>query len=450
MVAKPRILVVDDEPVVRESIYDWFSQDEYPIDMAADGPEAIQKLQESSWDILLTDVKMPGMDGLELQQRAKKLDPEITVIIMTAYASVDSAMQAIKEGAYDYVTKPLDPEDLEQIVNRASEHRQLVRENIELKERIEAVSGEMDEIVGESPEIQRVRELIETVAPTEESVLITGEGGAGKQLVARAIHRSGPRRHMPLVVVSHSGVPGDRIRSELFGHEQGAFPGADYRQKGRLELADGGTAFVEDIGALSTEIQLDLQRLLEEKTLTRVGGSESIPLDFRLIAATSHDLSKAVERGNFRRELYSQLSLHSIVVPPLRERGSDIALLARHFLQRSSSEAGGRAQRISTEAMQLLRDYPWPGNVRELRNIVERAAVLQQGDEILPGDLPLGPAKEVPAEAELSLAEVEKRHIQKVLAQVAGSLSKAARALQIDETTLSDMLRKHGLEASQE
>jgi DNA-binding NtrC family response regulator len=391
MAVKPRILVVDDEPVVRESLLNWFAEDGYPIEMADSGYEALQKMKESNWDILLTDVKMPGMDGLELQQQAKEVDPNITVIIMTAYASVDSAKEAIKEGAYDYVTKPLDPDDLQQIINRAAEHRQLVRENLQLRERIEVVSGEAGVVVGESPEIQKVRELIESIAPTETSVLISGEGGTGKELVARTIHRASPRKHMPLVNVKHSGLPEDQIESELFGHEQGAFPGAEYQRKGKLELADGGSVFFHDIADFSSKTQIDLQRALEAKTITRVGGNEPIPVDFRLIAASNRDLSQAVAEGSFQQALYSQISECCIAMPPLRERRSDIALLAQHFLEQSVTEAGGGAQRISEAAVQLLLEYPWPGNVRELQNIIERAALLQKGEEILPSDLPIGP-----------------------------------------------------------
>jgi DNA-binding NtrC family response regulator len=446
MVAKPRILVVDDEPVVRESLRDWFTNDGFPVDMAADAHEALQKLQESSWDILLTDVKMPGMDGLELQQKVKQIDPEITVIIMTAYASVDSAMQAIKEGAYDYVTKPLDPEDLEQIIYRASERRLLVRENLQLKERIEAVGGETDEIIGECPEIRRVRELIQKAAPTETPVLITGESGTGKDLVARTIHRASPRRHMPLVTLRCAGLPESQMESELFGHELGAFPGAEYQRKGKLELADGANAFFEEIADVGLEIQTELERVLEQKTITRVGGSGPIPVDFRVIAATNSDLAQAVERGDFRRGLYGQINVCSIALPPLRERPSDIPSLARYFLQKPAGEAG----RISTAAMQLLTDYPWPGNVGELKNVLERAAVLRRGEEILPRDLPLEPAEAARPVSGVSLAEVEKRHIQSVLAETSGNVSKAAKALQVDESTLNEKIREYGLDASRQ
>jgi DNA-binding NtrC family response regulator len=449
MGAKPRILVVDDEPVVRESIHDWFRQDGYPIEMAADGPEAMQKIQESHWDIMLTDVKMPGMDGLELQQQVKKINPDVTVIIMTAYASIDSAMQAIKEGAYDYVTKPLDPEDLQRIVDRVCEHRQLVRENVELKQRIEAVTGEPDEIVGESPEIRKVREQIATLAASDGNVLIVGEAGTHKELVARCIHRASSRQNMPLVTVKCSRPTAAGVAREFFGCEAGALPGADYPQKGRLELAHHGSAYFEEIGDLSLKAQGDLLRALEAKSVRRVGGDELIPADFRCIAATQRDLAEAVEQGAFNRELYERLSAHRISIPPLRERRADIEPLARQFLDAVAGDTSSRASRLSPTALQVLKSYDWPGNVRELRNVIERAAVLQAGDEILPGDLPLTTTTEALPAGALSLAEAEKQHIQKILEQVSGDFSKAAHALQVDAETLEALLRKHDLEAPQ-
>jgi DNA-binding NtrC family response regulator len=450
MVVKPRILVVDDEPVVRESLHAWFTQDGYPVDMAANAHDALGKLRESSWDILLTDVKMPGMDGLELQKKAKHIDSNITVIVMTAYASVDSARQAIKEGAYDYVTKPLDPEKLQQIVNRAAEHRLLVRENLQLKERIEAIGGEADEIIGESPETQRLRELIQNVAPTETSVLLTGESGTGKALAARTIHRASPRGHMPLMTLRCADLPEGEMERELFGHEPGAFAGVQYQRKGKLELAHGGGLFMEEIGQLSPGIQSKLERILEERTITRVGGSDPISVNFRLIAATSLDLSRAVEEGNFRRDLYDRITFCSIALSPLRERPSDIPSLARYFLQKAAGGVGGAVRRVSTDAMQLLMEYSWPGNVRELEAMIERAAAQQEGEEILPQELPLEPAKEVLPPSTLSLGEVERQHIQKVLAQMSGNVSKAAQALQVDELTLNEKIRQYGLRTSQD
>jgi DNA-binding NtrC family response regulator len=419
MVAKPNILVVDDEPVVRESLRDWFVQEGYPIEIAASAREALQKLRESSWDILVTDIKMPGMDGLELQTRV------------------------------DYVTKPLDPDNLVQIVTRAAERQQLLRENLQLKERIDAASGAADEIVGDSPEIQTVRERIQAAASGGAPVLIWGENGTGKALVARAIHGASTRRHMPLVTVSCGELPESVIEIELFGHEQDAFTDAPYQRKGRFELADGGALFCDGIGEISPKTQIDLLRVLQEKNLTRIGGSDPFRVDFRFIAAANRDLAQAVEEGDFRGDLYRLVSGLQIWLPPLRERRSDIPLLARYFLQKSARDVKGRGAGVSTEAMQLLLDYPWPGNVRELRNVIERAAVLQRDEEIQPRDLPLGPPDDLTPPSELSLADVEKRHIERVLAQVSGDVSKAAAALRIDETTLNRKLREYGLQTVQ-
>lgn len=449
MEVKPRILVVDDEPVVRESLHAWFTQDGYFVDMVANAHDALRKLEESSWDILLTDVKMPGMDGLELQKKAKEVDPDITVIVMTAYASVDSAMQAIKQGAYDYVTKPVDPDNLEQIVNRAAEHRLLVRENLDLKKRIEAIGGEADEIIGDSPQTQELRELIQNVAQSETPVLLVGESGTGRELVARTLHRASPQGAMPLVIVSDADLPRSQMERELLGHEPGAFEGAHYQRKGKLELADGGSVFFAEIGQVTSSIQIELERILEEKTITRIGGSDPIPVNFRVIAATSRDLPRDVEHGVFQRDLYRRISVYKIDLSPLRERRSDIPLLARHFLKKAARGASP-VRRISTEAMQLLMEYPWPGNVRELKEVIETAAAQQAGEEILPQDLPLGPAQEVLPPSALSLAEVERQHIQKVLAQLSGDISKAAQALQVDEMTLHEKIRRYGLRTPSE
>jgi DNA-binding NtrC family response regulator len=443
MVAKPHILVVDDEQVVRESLHAWFAQDGYPVEMAASASEALEKLKESSWDIVVTDIKMPGMDGLELQQKVKELDPDIAIIFMTAYASVDTAVQAIKEGAYDYVTKPLDPDNLEQIVNRAAERQRLVRENVQLRERIEAVSGEADEIIGESLAIRRARELVQSVAATDTFVLVTGDSGTGKELVARTIHNTSHRRHMPLMTVNCAGRSENEIQVDLFGHEKDAVPDAPFRRRGRIELSNGGTLFFDEIGEIGPKVQIDILRALKEKNITRVGGSGPFPVDFRGIAASGHDLAQAADRGDFRQDLYAQINACVIALPPLRERPEDIAPLARYFLQKSARDVDGRVRSVSEEALGRLAEYGWPGNVRELKNVIERAVVLQQGDVIEPRDLPLAPPAE--ATASMSLAAVEKQHILNVLAKVSGDLTKAAQALQVDEATLKQRIRAHGI-----
>ena len=446
MARKTHILVVDDEKVVRESLRDWFREDGYEVDTAADGAEALRKIDEDTWDILLVDIKMPGMDGLEVQRRVKRADPAAIVIIITAYATVDTAVQALKEGAYDYITKPIDPDDLASVIGKAAERQQLVRENEELKQTLESVSGaSMAEIIGESPSMKKVREMINTVAETDATVLVTGESGTGKELVARAIHRASTRRHMPLVTVNCAGLPEGLVESELFGHEKGAFTGASYRRKGKFELADGGTLFLDEIGDISPKTQIDLLRVLEEKTITRIGGGRPIPVDFRVIAATHRDLPKAVEAATFRLDLLYRLNVFTIELPSLRARPDDIALLAHYFLERMAMAMGRLACRFSPEAMAQLKEYDWPGNVRELENAIERAVVVEHGEVVQADSLPLQDPGAVEAEDPIPLSEVEKRHIQSVLDQMGGNISKAARFLEIDRVTLYNKIRKYGL-----
>ena len=443
---KPRILIVDDEKVVRESLVDWFTEDGYSVDAAASAREALEKMNNARWNILLIDIKMSGMDGLELQRRVKEIDPDATVIIITAYASVDTAVQALKEGAYDYVTKPIDPDDLERIINKAAERQELLRESLELREKIDAVAGvDADEIIGESTEIQQVRDLSLTVGRTEATVLIVGESGTGKELVARAIHRASTRRHMPLVTVNTAGLPDGLIESELFGHEKGAFTGAAYRRKGKFELADGGTIFFDEIGDINAKTQIDLLRVLEEKRFTRIGGSQSITVDFRVVAATNKDLEDLVRTGVFREDLFYRINVFSIALPPLRDRRGDIPLLSHHFLKGSARAMGRSASRFSAAAMQMLTGYDWPGNVRELKNAIERAVVLQHGEEIQSEDLPLdGPQRPAPPSS-FSLAACERHHIQGVLSQMEGNITRAAKALEIDRVTLYNKIRKYDL-----
>ncbi len=446
MTQKPRILVVDDEAVVRDSLRDWFTEDGYPVEAAADGYEAVKKMQEGPFDILLLDIKMPGMDGMELQRKVKEIDPSAVIIIMTAYASVDTAVQALKEGAYDYITKPFDPDDLQNTVNNAAERQGLVRENVELRDKIEAIAtSEIPEIVGQSSPILKVKELIHTVAETDATVLIVGESGTGKELVARAIHRGSPRQHMPLVVANCAGLPEGLVESELFGHERGAFTGAEYRRKGRFELAHGGTIFFDEVGDIALKTQIDLLRILEDKTFTRLGGTDPIEVDFRVIAATNRDLPGAVKEGKFRLDLYYRINVFTIELPPLRERSTDIPLLAQHFLERSARKMGKPATGLSRDAMQCLKGYDWPGNVRELENAIERAVVIQKGDEIQLEDLPVTEQPRTHRAEDLSLAEHERQHIQDVLDQMGGNVSGAARALKIDRVTLYNKIKKYGL-----
>ena len=324
------ILIVDDEASVRDSLYQWFKDDGYRVDTAADAAGALKKLQENPWDIILLDIKMPGMDGIELQNRIKQIDKNIVTIIITAYASVDTAIQALKDGAFDYVTKPIDPDDLSRLIRNAIEKRRLVTENIQLRQQIEELLLP-DEVVGESPPIKKVMEMVNTVAKTDSTVMILGESGTGKELIARAIHSRSSRRYFPIITINCGAYPEGLLESELFGHEKGAFTGAMYRRRGKLEMADKGTLFLDEIGNISEKMQMDLLRVIETKSFTRLGGDKTIDVDFRVISATNKDLEKAIKEGSFREDLYYRLNVFSIKLPPLRERRSDIPLLARYF-----------------------------------------------------------------------------------------------------------------------
>ena len=313
------ILIVDDEPSVRDSLYQWFKDDGYRVDTAADAVSALKKLQDNPWDIILLDIKMPGMDGIELQNRIKQIDKNIVTIIITAYASVDTAIQALKDGAFDYVTKPIDPDDLSRLIRNAVDKRRLVTENIQLRRQIEELLLP-DEVVGESPSIQKVMEMVNTVAWTDSTVMILGESGTGKELIARAIHSRSSRRYFPIITINCGAYPEGLLESELYGHEKGAFTGALYRRRGKLEMADKGTLFLDEIGNISEKMQMDLLRVIETKSFTRLGGDKTIDVDFRVISATNKDLEKAIKEGSFREDLYYRLNVFSIKLPPLRER----------------------------------------------------------------------------------------------------------------------------------
>ncbi len=443
-VRKPRILVVDDEAIVVESLADWFKQDGYEVGTARSGKEALRAIAEHDYDIALLDIKMPGMDGLELQAKIAAQKPDLTMIIMTAYASVDSAVNALKAGAYDYVTKPFDPEDLSILVRRASEHRSLQAENTRLKESIDAIAPPTS-IVGKSPEMLRVLELIRSVAATDATALIKGESGTGKELVARAIHAQSARRYNPMVVVNCGALTESLLESELFGHEKGAFTGAQYRHKGKFELADGGTIFLDEIADIGPHVQVDLLRVLEDKAITRVGGSAPIPVSFRVVAATNKDLEALVESGKFRDDLYWRINVFTIELPPLRRRKSDIPLLVEHFLAQFARAMNRPPMELSEEAMETVAAYDWPGNVRELQNAIERAVVVGKPPIINRSDLPARVSSEEGQRGVDSLAEVERHHITAVLEAQGWNISKSAEILGIDRGTLYNKIKKYDL-----
>jgi DNA-binding NtrC family response regulator len=439
-----RILIVDDEAIVRDSLAGWFREDGHMAETARDAREALHLLASHTYDIALVDIKMPGMDGLELQSRLAASHPDMTLIIMTAYATVESAVQALKAGAYDYITKPFDPDELSLLIRRAGEHRSLRAENLRLKENLEVIAAPSP-IIGQSPAVQRMLSLVQTVSASDATVLVTGESGTGKELVARAIHAGSARRYNPMVVVNCGALPEGILESELFGHEAGAFTGARYRRKGKFEAASGGTIFLDEIGDITPRVQVELLRVLEEKTVTRLGGNTPIPVDFRIVAATNKDLQDLVKRGEFREELFWRLNVFVIDIPPLRERPEDVPLLAEHFLARFCRAMSRRDMNLSPAALAALQTYTWPGNVRELQNAIERAVVVGTPPLIEVADLPLrvsgAPARPGPG----SLAECEKAHVQSVLESAGWNITRAARILEVDRVTLYNKIRKYNL-----
>jgi DNA-binding NtrC family response regulator len=444
MNTRTSILIVDDEKIVRESLSKWFHEDGFHVGAAEDAPAALRQLQSQHWDVILLDIMMPGMDGVELQARILEIDPLASIIFITAHASVETAVQALKAGAFDYVTKPVDPEYLSHLIRSAVRQRALMQENIKLKEHI-AEFPKVDEIIGESPAMQKVFELIETVAKTDTTVMIRGESGTGKELIARAIHGNSERRYFPIVTINCGAMPEGVLESELFGHERGAFTGAQYRRKGKIELADQGTFFLDEIGNIGMKTQMDLLRVLETKQFTRVGGNQVIKVDFRIICATHNDLEKAVQAQTFREDLYYRLNVFTIFVPPLRERKSDIPLLVSYFVKKYARAMAKPIASISPEAMDVIVRYNWPGNVRELENAIERAMVVGKPPAIMPEDLPFRLSEKNNMPHTGSLAAVEKTHITHVLEQNHWNISRSAEILEIDRVTLYNKIHKYGL-----
>jgi DNA-binding NtrC family response regulator len=439
------ILVVDDEFSVRDSLYNWFKTEGYRVDTAENGMAALKKLQESPWDIVLVDIKMPQMDGMELQRHIKKIDKTIIVIVITAYATVDTAVEAMKEGAFDYLSKPVDPDKLSILIRNAVNQRRLMVENIQLRQKVEELSLQ-DEIVGESPQIKKILEMIDTVAKTDATVMIRGESGTGKELVAQAIHGKSSRRYFPIISINCGAFPEGLLESELFGHEKGAFTGAQYKRKGKLEMANGGTVFFDEIGNITMKMQMDLLRVIETKQFTPLGSNKEVNVDFRIIAATNTDLEKKVAEKEFREDLYYRLNVFSIQIPPLRERTQDIPLIAHYFLEKYARSMNKDVTDISPEAMKMLIEYNWPGNIRELRNTIERAlVVVGKKDRIEPDDLNLLFVWKANPPGN-SLEEVEKAHIQRILEQSDWNISRSAETLKIDRVTLYNKIKKYGLQ----
>ena len=440
------ILVVDDEFSVRDSLCNWFKIEGYRVDTAGNGMEALKKLQDDVWDIVLVDIKMPGMDGMELQRQIKKIDNTMIVIIITAYATVDTAVEAMKEGAYDYLSKPIDPDKLSILIRNAVNQRRLVAENLQLREKVVELSLQ-DEIVGESPQVKKILEMIDTVAQTDATVMIRGESGTGKELVAQAIHGKSNRRYFPIISINCGAFPEGLLESELFGHEKGAFTGAQHKRKGKLEMANGGTLFFDEIGNITMKMQMDLLRVIETKQFTPLGSNKVVNVDFRVIAATNSDLEKKVTEKDFREDLYYRLNVFSIQIPPLRERTGDIPAIARYFLEKYARSMNKNVTDISPEAMKILIQYDWPGNIRELRNTIERAlVVVGKKNRIEPDDLNLLFLSRASATGGDSLEDIEKVHIRRILEQSDWNISKSAETLKIDRVTLYNKIKKYGLQ----
>ncbi len=442
MVKKISILIVDDEESVRDSLYNWFIEDGYRVECAENAKKALTMLENDSFDIILADIKMPGMDGLEMLKRIKLLKTDSIVIVMTAFATVDTAVQALKDGAFDYITKPFDPDDLSHLIRNASTQITLVEENENLKNKVVSLEN-VEDLIGESEAIRTVLKDIESVAQSNSSVVITGESGTGKELVARAIHANSTRKFFPLVSVHCGALTESLLESELFGHEKGAFTGAMYNRKGRFEMADNGTIFLDEIATISTKMQIDLLRVLESKTFVRVGGNKEISSDFRVICATNRDLKSLVEKGAFREDLYYRLNVVNIFVPPLRERIEDIPLLVDYFIKKYCTSMNRPPVSIEPAALKRLEEFNYPGNVRELENMIERAIVVGNGKKISLKDLPLDKAV-IPSSIE-SLDDLEKTHIYLILNKYAWNISRAAKALKVDRVTLYNKISKYGL-----
>lgn len=444
---KGRILVVDDEANARNALAEILKDEGFTVETAADGFKALPKLVDFAPDVVLTDLKMPGMDGVELMSKVRAQDPEIGVVIMTAFGAVDTAVQAMRQGAADYLTKPLNADELLVVLQRTLERGLLRREARHLRERLEERFS-FDNIIGTSPEMQRLFKTIEQVAPSRATVLISGESGTGKELIAAAIHQHSSRAEGPFVKLHCAALAESLLESELFGHERGAFTGADRRREGRFELANHGTLFLDEIGEITPAVQVKLLRVLQEREFERVGSNQTIQIDVRLIAATNRDLKEMVRQGTFREDLYYRLNVVNLHIAPLRERASDVAALCQFFMQKFAKENEKRVQRFSEAALARLVRYSWPGNVRELENVIERAVVLATGDRIETDHLPpeLTPVPAEPAGPQIpgwSLADIERYAILKTLEAQGGSTSKAAEILGISVRKIQYKLQEY-------
>jgi DNA-binding NtrC family response regulator len=439
-----KIMIVDDEKIVRESLYHWFKRSGHMVEAAASGLEALEKLEMIPFDILFVDIKMPQMSGLEVLKKVKVEYPDTIVIIITAYGSIESAVEAMKLGAKDYLLKPFKPDQLALMLEKIDYQRKLTSQYRYLKGLLEEITR-FDNIIGQSPPMKTLFNLIPEVAQSDSSILITGETGTGKELVAKAIHAKSPRSRGPFIAINCGAIPDTLLESELFGHQKGAFTGADQARKGFLEVVSGGTLFLDEIGEISPKMQVDLLRVLEEKKITRIGDRVPIDVDFRLISSTRRDLVKEVSAGNFREDFYYRINVISIQVPPLRDRTGDIPLLVQHFLNKYSHETTKRVDRCTPGAIELLKRYVWPGNVRELENAIERAVVLSKSRTLNAEDFSFIRPSQMKAAGPRTLRDMKKDYIQEILEEHDWNITRSADVLGINRVTLHKMIKKYDL-----
>ena len=443
--ANTKILIVDDELIMRESLAGWLTRDGHAVETVESGEAALAKVESRHYEIILLDIKMEGISGLEVLRKVKESDPDVAVVMITAYGSIATAIEAMKNGAHDYLLKPFDPNELGMLIDKIGEHQAQARENLYLREQFKERTR-FESMIGQSQAMQTVFDLICDVAPNDTTVLITGETGTGKGLAAKAIHSQSPRRDGPFVVVNCGAIPEHLMESELFGHQKGAFTDAKRTKKGRLEMAHGGTLFLDEIGEISMRMQIDLLRVLEDGVFYRVGGTQPMEADFRVIAATHRDLPAAIRQETFREDLFYRLNVITLEVPPLRERKEDIPLLAEHFLNRFVQETNKAIDGIDRTAMDEMMLYEWPGNVRELENAVERAVVIGKGRRISAQDLPFACTERAGSDfGDHSLQEVERRHIHHVLTAHRWNITRCAKILGIDRSTLYSKIRRYRL-----
>jgi len=441
---KMKIMLVDDEERYLKTTQKLIEKKGYDVLTALSGEEALEKLKLQNIHVVILDVKMPGMDGNQTLKAIKTLYPLVEVIMLTGHGTMDSAIDGLKSGAFDYLVKPFDPDEIELQIKKILSHREMRLENIMLRKRLEE-QYQYDEIIGKSQNMQEIFDLIDRVAPSDSTVLITGESGTGKELIAQAIHGNSNRCFMPFVAINCGSLPDSLLESELFGYEKGAFTGADHTKRGRFEMAQGGTILLDEIGDISLKTQVDLLRVLQQKEICRLGGEGAIDVDVRILAATNRDLKASIAKGDFREDLFYRLNVISIHVPPLRERNEDIPLLANAFVKQQCMEMNKALVKISPGAMRQLMDYHWPGNVRELENIIERALVIGTGREIMTDDLPFSRGDTSASDSPKSLKMMEKAHILRILEQTNWNISKAARDMDIDRQTLYNKMNKYAI-----